>query len=142
MENSVTYPFCWSWCQRSHRPRCPWISQPNWHIEVVGCQKREELRSKCCHTTRGGSPTQVNSVTVNTSIRFDGATQPTGDQRWEQSELVSVDGDIDRQRAMCVSSARVKIWVARRASGRSVSPRAASSKEKEGSQFARDSSGQ
>ena len=54
--------------------------------------------ARCCHTSRGGSPTQVNSVVVNTSIRFDGATQPTGDQRREWSEPVSVDGNIDRRR--------------------------------------------
>ena len=66
-------------------------------------REREELRSRvgaarCCHTTRGGSPTQVNSVVVNTSIRFDGATQPIGDQWLKQSEPLSVDGDIDRRR--------------------------------------------
>ena len=48
-----------------------------------------ELGQMCCHTTPGGSATQVNSVIVNTSIR--------GDQLREQSEPVSVDGDIDRR---------------------------------------------
>ena len=77
---------------------------------------------------------------------------PIGDQWREQTEPVSVDGDIDRRRISsgvpsiaphavanwpCVSSARVKIRVA---SGRSVSPRAAASKEELGSYF--DSSGQ
>ena len=60
-------------------------------------REREELRSelgaaRCCHTTRGGSPTQVNSVVVNTSIPFDGATQPTGHQWREGSEPVTGRG--------------------------------------------------
>ena len=56
--------------------------------------------ARCCHTSRGGSPTEVYSVVVHTSFRFDVATESIGHQQWqwERSEPVSVDGNVDRRR--------------------------------------------
>ena len=74
-------------------------------IEVFDCGAPARLgrvavrvgATRCCHTRRRGTPTEVNSVVVNTSIRSDVVTQSTGHQRWERSEPVSVDGDFDRR---------------------------------------------
>ena len=89
-------------------------------------REREELRAvTCCHTTRAGSPTQVNSVVVNTSIRFDGTTQVL------METLVDGGSAVASHCTPCSSG-----------EGSAKRLTTAASKEKEGSQFARDSSGQ
>ena len=75
-------------------------------IEVFGCGAlaltgRVASRvgaARWFHTSRGGFPTEVNSVVVNTSIRSDVATESIGHQlwQWELSEPISIDGDVER----------------------------------------------
>ena len=96
------------------------------------------------HSSRGGSPTAVNSVVVITSIRSDVDTESSGHQlwQWERSEPTSIDGDVDRwwisrgipsiasdaavanwPVILLLARGQIRAWVARRASGRSVSSR-------------------
>ena len=129
---------------------------------VVELQReREELRraraARCCHTSRGGSLTKVNSVIVYTNFRSD-ATQSLGHQQWqwERSEPVSV-GDFDRRRVSrsippiapdaAVAHGAVVREVRSRYGLRGVRVGEAShpgppTKEKDGSLRARDPSGQ